>query len=482
MKSIIFTVTVLLTAFVNTTTIHAQQAVGDTVFFNLDSLKLQHPNMPDYALEDISKGSILVDAAKNIWRLAAYRQIYLLDGKRVSYSATRDTSVYLRVGISHSKQKESIFKFGEKARNGIDIYESKNTEDRFFLAGKIDPYYNGCPVMLFTFKGGKRNDDRVNTVDTAIVRNGEFYFRGKEYLADEAIITAGNYPEKTKSAYVILERGHIRIDMRGSLVHASGTPFNDTIAAYYKEMEEYIKFKKLQHGLDKELVTGEKYRKDLTQGIYLIRANYVRRNISNIVGETIFKKDVLKNDLIAFPFFDEIYSSMSEQVKADPDVMSSIRIRDRRKANEEQRERSIGQSYTDFEIQTPTGEKRKLSEYVGKSKYLFIDFWASWCGPCIAEIPFLKDVYAKYKAKGLEMVGISLDSRNDDWQKALKKVNAPWVQLCVKGDDDTRFLYDTYHFSAIPYSILLDENSKIIAAGLRGEELIKKIEDLETKR
>ena len=473
MKSTIFTATVLFTVFVSITTIHAQQALGDTLFLNIDSLKLQNPDFPDYMFEDLSEGLVLLDTTKKFYHPVAYKQIYLLDGKLVSPLIQTDTTANYRTAVTHA-QKIAISMYGEKARQGIMIYESKNKEDRFSLTGKIDSYYNGCPVMLFTFKDGKINDDRIHTVDTAMVRNGEFYFRGKEYLADEAIVTAGNYPEKTKACYVILERGNIKIDMRDSSTHAHacGTPLNDTLAAYYKEMHEYDhhKFSKLQSDLDKKLITEEQHKKasdDLIQEKYLTRANYVRRNHSNVVGEIIFKKHVLNGNLAVFPFFDEIYSSMSERVKADPDVVSSIKRRDRDEIKEEQRNQNIGQTYTDFEFQTVTGEKRSLSEFVGKSKYLLIEFWASWCGPCIEEIPHLKKVYEKYKGRGLEVVAISLDNQNDAWQKALKKVNAPWTQLCIKEDNNTNLLYNTYHFSGIPYSILLDENGKIIANDLR---------------
>ena len=81
------------------------------------------------------------------------------------------------------------------------------------------------------------------------------------------------------------------------------------------------------------------------------------------------------------------------------------------------------EKFIDIELITPEGERKWLSEYVGHSKFLFIDFWASWCGPCIADIPKIKQVYEKYKDKGLEVLSISMDYSNKSWTIAMDKVD-----------------------------------------------------------
>jgi thiol-disulfide isomerase/thioredoxin len=123
-----------------------------------------------------------------------------------------------------------------------------------------------------------------------------------------------------------------------------------------------------------------------------------------------------------------------------------------------------------FEFKTPQGEARKLSDYVGKSDYVIIDFWASWCGPCIAEMPFLKKAYEKYKDKGLEIIGISLDNSKPAWEKALKKIDAPWIHLSDLQGSNPK-LIEAYHFQSIPHTLILDKTGKIIAVNLRGKAL-----------
>jgi thiol-disulfide isomerase/thioredoxin len=207
----------------------------------------------------------------------------------------------------------------------------------------------------------------------------------------------------------------------------------------------------------------------------LIRAGYVKRNINNVAGEIIFKKGVLVSDIVNFPFFDEIYAAMGDNVKNDPFVKSKIRSRENVVLLNEKQHQSLGEQYTDFEMKTPTGESRKLSDYVGKSDYILIDFWASWCGPCIAAVPNLKKVYEKYKDKGLEIIGVSIDRTQAAWQRGLDKIEAPWPQLC--GFENNSKLGKAYHFSGIPHVLILDKTGTIIAVNLSGIKLENWLEE-----
>jgi thiol-disulfide isomerase/thioredoxin len=414
----------------------------------------------------LSKGIVQLDETHYITE-EMYNSRYILDDKEASPAIMLDSAVVREYGLGLYHQTAVIFMFGEKARNGINLYKSVN---QYILTGKIDDCFNRQPVMLFTFKNGK-----INSVDTATINNGSFIFKGKEYLENEAIITTGNYPDEVKSAYVILEKGKIQLDMRDSTKSAArGTPLNDTLLAYSASMDSFLPlFKKLDSDLIAGSITAEyedSRRRALIKDKYLVRAGYVKRNINNVAGETIFKKDVLSSDLAAFPFFDEIYTALSDRVKNDPKVISSIKFREESLKEKKNGHPDTGKHYTDFEFYTPDGKIGKLSDYVGKSEYLFVDFWASWCGPCIAEIPYLKKTYEKYKDKGLEIVGVSLDNTKAAWQRGLDKINAPWPQLCNFKSNNSQ-LSETYHIRGIPHSLLLDKEGVIIEVKLRGKEL-----------
>lgn len=137
----------------------------------------------------------------------------------------------------------------------------------------------------------------------------------------------------------------------------------------------------------------------------------------------------------------------------------------------------VGQPYLDFTQETPEGDMLSLSELVGKSKLLLIDFWASWCGPCRAENPNVVEVYKEYHEKGFDVLGVSLDMEKDKWIKAIEDDGLIWHNI-----SDLKYWNNeaakSYGISSIPSNLLLDENGTIIAKNLRGEDLRSKVEEI----
>ncbi|WP_304068015.1 TlpA disulfide reductase family protein [Pedobacter glucosidilyticus] len=136
----------------------------------------------------------------------------------------------------------------------------------------------------------------------------------------------------------------------------------------------------------------------------------------------------------------------------------------------------IGAIATDFEEKTPEGIPLKLSSY--KGQYVLLDFWASWCGPCRKENPFVVSAYEKYKDKGFTILGVSIDTDRNAWQKAIKTDNLMWAQLI----DSTTEISKTYGIDAIPKNFLIDPHGKIIAKNLRGTALEDKLKEIFEKK
>ena len=141
---------------------------------------------------------------------------------------------------------------------------------------------------------------------------------------------------------------------------------------------------------------------------------------------------------------------------------------------EQAAEESSNNQYTDIALPGVQGQTVKVSDYVGKNKLVLIDFWASWCGPCIRELPHVVKAYDLYHAKGLEIVGVSLDKDKASWLAAIEQTGQKWPQMSdLKGWDCAGA--QIYGIQSIPANVLIDEHGKIIARDLRGEDLINTI-------
>ena len=144
------------------------------------------------------------------------------------------------------------------------------------------------------------------------------------------------------------------------------------------------------------------------------------------------------------------------------------------KERQSQTARAIGNKFTDIAMNDTTGRERRLSEWCGKGRYVLIDFWASWCGPCRAEMPNVTACYEKYHAKGLDIVAISFDTNKDAWLRAINTMKMPWVHLSDLAGWNSLGA-TTYDIKGIPANILLDGDGNIIDIDLRDYMLEEKL-------
>ena len=124
------------------------------------------------------------------------------------------------------------------------------------------------------------------------------------------------------------------------------------------------------------------------------------------------------------------------------------------------------------EVVMPTPEGKSVSLYAMKGKLILLDFWSSWCGPCMIENrETIKPLYEKYKDKGLTILGVSLDHNREKWLEAIRKNGFDWLQVSDLMAYESDYI-QAYRFNSIPQTFVLNENKMILARNLRGPQLV----------
>lgn len=320
-------------------------------------------------------------------------------------------------------------------------------------------------------------EDSMKCIDSVAVENGTATLKGS---VDEIIIATVSAQPKNFMVPLLLDNEATTLTYTdGQATIATGSPENMQIAAFLQSVNdcntklEEIKqdyallFEKNGGNLEPRDIKNIEDRYDeIVDGAKATHLNMLNANKGNLVPALILCTNTSALET------EDVIDFMKEYKYADRPCLANVRERI------ESVSRTLpGCMVTDFVMNDITGKECHLTDFVGKGNYVLVDFWASWCGPCRREMPAVKAAYEKFHSKGFEIVGVSLDNNQADWEKAVADLGITWTQLSdLKGWQCKGA--EIYGVRAIPCTILFDGEGKVVESNLRGEALADKLAEI----
>ncbi len=303
-----------------------------------------------------------------------------------------------------------------------------------------------CGRNAYTIDGLYTTDDgtdvylidleRNDTLGVTAVRGGRFRFTGD--VKEPCYVYVGRAKERIR---FILEPGTVRADIDQRT--ESGTPMVDAYNDFHRRFYGYSRLQRAEKAA-------------LTDSV-------VRANCDNLVGAMALE-DLAYVDTSRFM---ALYALLSDRMRDFGPVKKAY------EAIEVQNRTAEGRMFTDYTVVggNPDGTDVKLSDYVGRGKYILLDHWASWCGPCKAEMPYIKKTWEAFAGDRFDVVSVAVSDKREDTEAALAKLDMPWHQIL----DAQKIPGELYGINAIPHLILLAPDGTIAKRGLRGEQIYETV-------
>ena len=339
-----------------------------------------------------------------------------------------------------------------------------NAQSGYKVTGTVEGMPDGKAIIATV------NGSSLDTLAKADVKNGSFEFTGNVSEPTGAYIMVigqrGAIPFMLENANITVNAGQAGLTVTGS---EGQKIYDQFMAINTTTQQEAIKLQQEYQAANgdqaKMQAVQEAYAKLMTDA-QAKETELIKANPDSYVSTFVI---VSSMGQMEYEQLKERYNLLGEKAKASAQGKAIAAQIAKLEST------AIGQIAPNFTITTPEGESISLYDIKGKVK--LIDFWASWCGPCRGENPHVVEIYKEYHPKGLEIFGVSLDNNKEAWVKAIADDGLVWKHGSdLKGWQSAPA--QLYSVSGIPHTVLLDENNKIIAKNLRGDELKQKIAEL----
>jgi peroxiredoxin len=355
-------------------------------------------------------------------------------------------------------------------------------EKPFTIAGSVKGKTEPVQKVYLSYRANGNN-----IIDSTTPKNGGYTFAGKvaepvraQLIAKPALAGPDWRPSRKNVALLFISPGKIEVTSIDSFsnVTIKGSAANDEYAKIEKEMKvindkgnelnkQYMDFDKAKDEAGKNKIMAQF--KELDKQSKEVYSSYLKANPNSPIA--MFAINQFAGYDINADEVDPLFTTLPASVKSYPSYKEfSDRLATARKIG-------VGKQALDFTQNDTLGKPVSLSSF--KGKYVLVDFWASWCGPCRRENPNVVSAFNKYKDKGFTVLGVSLDQPNAQarWIKAIHDDNLTWTHV-----SDLKYwnneVAQLYGVRAIPFNLLLDKDGKIIAKNIRGEELQTKLAQL----
>lgn len=335
--------------------------------------------------------------------------------------------------------------------------------DKYSILGSGDALSDGDTLYLSTDMA------KGTPIDTAVVKNGKFEITAP---IDSACFCMIYNPKKQSvGTSFILEPGTIKIILSEKPLQTkvTGTANNER----WQEVQDStlrigLKMGALASQLNAHQLSETEESKKMAEMRQLndefkaCLLSFAERNIDNEVGFVLLT--MYPEELIP------AHKKLALIEKMPGNIRQRTAIRELKSGLEKIDMYAEGKKMPDFTMADIDGHDVNILGEIKKHELTVIDFWASWCGPCRAEMPSVVKLYDEYNGKGLAIIGISLDEKRESWQQAVKTLGIKWLQLSdLKGWNNAAA--QQFSVSSIPHTMVIDKEGNILARGLRGDAL-----------